>query len=77
MYQIHKLSTYPQITAHLAQTMTLLTKTVEELSETIDKEIASNPALEINDEIHCPTCNKLIPRSGFCPTCTQPKLYTT
>ena len=73
MYQIHKLSTYPQITAHLAQTMTLLTKTVEELSETIDKEIASNPALEINDEIHCPTCNKLIPRSGFCPTCTQPK----
>ena len=45
MYQIQRQSTHPQITAHLAQTMTLLTKSVVELNEEIEKELASNPAL--------------------------------
>ena len=73
MYQTQRQTTRPQITAHLAQTMTLLTKTVEELNEEIEKELALNPALEINEELHCPTCNRIIPRNGFCPNCTKPR----
>lgn len=73
MYQIQKQTTRPQITAHLAQTMTLLTKAVEELSEEIEKAVSSNPALEISEEVHCPVCNRVIPRNGQCPNCAQPK----
>ena len=73
MYQTQRQTTRPQITAHLAQTMTLLTKTVEELNEEIEKELAANPALEINEELHCPMCNRIIPRNGFCSNCTKPK----
>ena len=73
MYQIQKQTTRPQITAHLAQTMTLLTKAVEELSEEIEKEVSSNPALEMAEELHCPMCNRVFPRNGQCINCTQPK----
>jgi RNA polymerase sigma-54 factor len=73
MYQIQRQTTRPQITAHLAQTMTLLTKSVEELNEEIEKELAANPALELNDEVRCPTCNRIIPKTGFCTFCTKPK----
>jgi len=73
MYQIQRQTTRPQITAHLAQTMNLLTKTVAELGEEIAKEVSTNPALEINEELHCPTCNRVIQRNGQCPHCTQPK----
>jgi RNA polymerase sigma-54 factor len=73
MYQIQRQSTRHQITAHLAQTMTLLTKSVEELSEEIENELASNPALELDEEIRCPTCNRTIPSNGLCPNCTNPK----
>ncbi len=76
MYQTQRQSTRPQITAHLAQTMTLLTKTVEELNEEIEKELATNPALEMNEELHCPTCNRIIPRNGFCTNCTKPKIMS-
>jgi len=73
MYQTQRQTTRPQITAHLAQTMTLLTKAVEELNEEIEKELAANPALELNEELHCPMCNRIIPRNGFCTYCTKPK----
>ncbi len=73
MYQLQKQVTKPQITAHLAQTMTLLTKSIEELNEEIEKELASNPALEMIDEVHCPTCNRILPRNRMCPECTKPK----
>jgi len=73
MYQIQKTTTRPQITAHLAQTMTLLTKAVDELNEEIEKEVSSNPALEMAEELHCPMCNRVIPRNGQCPHCSQPK----
>jgi RNA polymerase sigma-54 factor len=73
MYQIQRQSTRPQITAHLAQTMTLLTKSVVELNEEIEKELASNPALELDEVLRCPTCNRLIPSSGFCASCATPK----
>jgi RNA polymerase sigma-54 factor len=77
MYQTHQQTTKPQITAHLAQTMTLLTKSIAELNEEIEKELASNPALELSEEIHCPTCNRLIPKSGFCAFCTKPKTMSS
>lgn len=73
MYQIQKQTTHHQITAHLAQTMTLLTKSVEELSEEIEKELASNPALELDEEIRCPTCNRPIGANGYCAHCSIPK----
>jgi RNA polymerase sigma-54 factor len=77
MYQIQKQTTHSQITAHLAQTMTLLTKTVEELNATIEGELASNPALEMSEEIHCPMCNRILPSSGFCPSCAKPKTMSS
>lgn len=74
MYQIHYQSLRPQTTAHLAQTMTLLSLTADELHQQIDAELASNPALEMVDERRCPVCRRLLPGKGPCPVCSQPKL---
>lgn len=60
-------------TAHLAQTMTLLSLTAEELRQQIDNELASNPALELIDERRCPMCRRPLPPKGPCPVCSQPK----
>lgn len=62
----------PLTTAHLAQTMTLLSLTSNELQEQIEAELASNPALEMLDEIRCPTCRRLIRDGGICPVCSRP-----
>ncbi|MBI4927835.1 MAG: hypothetical protein HY835_08715 [Anaerolineae bacterium] len=62
----------PLTTAHLAQTMTLLSLTSNELQEQIDAELAQNPALEMLDEIRCPTCHRLIRDGGVCPVCSRP-----
>lgn len=64
----------PLTTAHLAQTMTLLSLTSNELQEQIEAELASNPALEMVDEIRCPTCRRLLRGGGICPVCSQPTL---
>jgi RNA polymerase sigma-54 factor len=64
----------PLTTAHLAQTMTLLSLTSNELQQQIDAELASNPALEMLDEIRCPTCHRLLPDGGICPVCSRPSL---
>ncbi|MHB8818016.1 MAG: RNA polymerase factor sigma-54, partial [Bellilinea sp.] len=58
-------------TAHLAQTMTLLNQTVDELYEQIQKELA-NPALELVEERRCPTCHRVLPSTGSCPVCSHP-----
>lgn len=72
-YQVH--STRPATTAHLAQTMTLLSLTADELRQQIDAELASNPALEMVEERRCPMCHRLLPLSrGVCPVCSQPKV---
>ena len=62
----------PLTTAHLAQTMTLLSLTTEELQQEIDSELASNPALEIVEERRCPTCHRLLSDHGKCPFCSLP-----
>ena len=60
----------PLTTAHLAQTMALLSLTSDELSQKIESELASNPALEVVEERRCPTCHRLIPEKGVCPVCS-------
>jgi RNA polymerase sigma-54 factor len=73
MFQTHQQSLRPLTTAHLAQTMTLLSLTADELREQIESELASNPALELIEERRCPTCHRLLPPHGTCPTCSSPK----
>src|SRR5512146_444217 len=73
MFQLPYTSLRPMTTAHLAQTMTLLSLTAEELRQQIDNELASNPALELVEERRCPTCRRPLPPKGPCPVCSQPK----
>jgi RNA polymerase sigma-54 factor len=73
MLQAHYQVLRPLTTAHLAQTMTLLTLTAAELRQQIDSELASNPALELVEERRCPGCARLLPPRGVCPTCSRPQ----
>ena len=53
--------------------MTLLSLTAAELQQKIDSELANNPALELVEERRCPMCKRLLPPTGPCPICSQPK----
>src|SRR3990172_5363899 len=68
--QLH--DTRPQTTAHLAKTMAFLALSTTELEETLLKEVDSNPALEVVDELHCPNCCRRL-RAGPCPQCAAPQ----
>lgn len=72
MFQGQFQSQRPITTAHLAQTMALLTLTSDELQQKIESELSSNPALEIIEERRCPTCHRLVPEHGTCPVCSIP-----
>lgn len=72
MFQVQHQSMRPLTTAHLAQTMTLLSLTADELKQEIDSELASNPALEMVEERRCPTCHRLLTEPGKCPICSLP-----
>ncbi len=76
MFQSHYQVLRPLTTAHLAQTMTLLSLTAAELRQQIDSELASNPALELVEERRCPTCSRLLPPHGPCPICSRPQSPT-
>jgi RNA polymerase sigma-54 factor len=54
----HKPTHKPLTTAHLAQTMSLLEMNNQELVEKIEGELANNPALDLTEDQHCPTCNR-------------------
>jgi RNA polymerase sigma-54 factor len=69
--------TRPQTTAHLAQTMTLLSLTSAELREKIEAALASNPALELLEERRCPTCKRRLSGNEPCPFCSRPKVVST
>jgi len=58
-------------TAHLAQTMTLLALNNQELLEKIQGELATNPALDLNETNHCPTCQRIIKNNSYCPNCSH------
>lgn len=77
MFQTHYQVLRPLTTAHLAQTMTLLSLTALELRQQIDSELSSNPALELIEERRCPTCNRLLPPKGPCPICSRPQNVET
>jgi RNA polymerase sigma-54 factor len=70
MLQVQEHSQRPLTTAHLAQTMTLLALSNLELRETIQTELASNPALELIDKRVCPGCRRPLERPGPCPVCS-------
>lgn len=72
MFQGPMATNRPMTTAHLAQTMALLTLTAEELNEKIESELAANPALEIVEERRCPKCHRLLTEHGACPVCSLP-----
>ncbi len=73
MFQGQFQTTRPMTTAHLAQTMNLLSMPGEELRQEIDSALAANPALELIEERRCPTCHRLLPEQGKCPVCSLPK----
>lgn len=73
MFQIQHTGLRPLTTAHLAQTMSLLTLNSAELKQEIESEIASNPALELVEEHRCPMCHRLIPGGGVCSVCSKPQ----
>lgn len=75
MFQLPFHTIRPATTAHLAQTMTMLSLTAEELRQQIESELAANPALELVNERRCPTCHRLLPKQGLCPICSQPALF--
>jgi RNA polymerase sigma-54 factor len=72
MFQIPFHTLKPLTTAHLAQTMALLSLPSGELQQQIEAELAANPALEMADEHRCPTCRRLLPGQGICPVCSRP-----
>ncbi len=76
MLQAHYQALRPLTTAHLAQTMTLLSLTASELRQQIEAELSTNPALELVDERRCPACHRLLPGQGACPICSQPRHET-
>jgi RNA polymerase sigma-54 factor len=75
MLQLPYQQTATTTSAHLAQTMTLLSLSAAELQEKIESELASNPALELVEERRCPMCKRLLASHGSCPVCSQPSGY--
>lgn len=73
MLQAHYQALRPLATAHLAQTMTLLSLTAGELRQQIEAELSANPALELVEERRCPMCHRLLPGKGACPVCSRPR----
>ena len=72
MFQLQNQELRPQVTAHLAQTMSLLEMTSEEIRQKIQTELSNNPALEIVEERRCPNCGRTLNGPGPCPVCSQP-----
>ena len=73
MYQRQFQKIQHQTTAHLAQTMTLLSMNNGELGQEIDKILNENPALEMNTERRCPQCKRKLVPDQMCPVCSRPK----
>lgn len=73
MYQRQFQKIQHQTTAHLAQTMTLLSMNNGELGREIEKILNENPALEMNTERRCPQCKRKLVPDQICPVCSRPK----
>ncbi len=77
MFQVQFHTTRPATTAHLAQTMALLSLTGEELHQQIEAELAANPALELVEERRCPVCHRPLESGGICPICSRPTVNSS
>ena len=73
MYQSQTPEQRLQTSAHLAQTMTLLGMSAEEIREKLEGELSVNPFLEILEDRICPVCKRRLPENGKCPVCSAPK----
>jgi RNA polymerase sigma-54 factor len=71
LFQTQKTALKPLTTAHLAQTMTLLEYSNDELRQEIESALANNPALELSNERRCPTCNRRLIGNQRCPVCSS------
>jgi len=71
MYQVQDQSIRPLTTAHLAQTMSLLVLSNQELRDRVLAEISSNPALELLEERVCPGCQRTLKGTAQCPVCSR------
>lgn len=65
-----RLTQRPVVTAHLAQTMSLLEMTRQELHEKLTGDLADNPALELLEERRCPTCGRALGGARLCSVCS-------
>jgi RNA polymerase sigma-54 factor len=72
MFQIQNQELRPQVTAHLAQTMSLLEMPATEIRQKIRTELANNPALEVVEDSRCYSCGRILSTPGPCPVCSQP-----
>lgn len=70
MMQVQSQSMQPLTTAHLAQTMSLLVLSNQELRERVLQELNENPALELLDQRVCPNCQRRLASEGPCPICS-------
>ena len=73
LIQSQNQSLRPLTTAHLAQTMTLMSLTAAELQQKIEAALAANPALELVEKRYCPTCRRPLANSDPCPVCSPPQ----
>lgn len=70
MMQVQSQGMQPLTTAHLAQTMSLLVLSNQELRERVLQELNENPALELLDQKVCPNCQRRLSNRGPCPICS-------
>lgn len=71
--QHQRLSQRQVVTAHLAQTMSLLELNRQEMIERVSGEIARNPALELVDQRVCPGCHRPLNGARICSACSYPR----
>lgn len=77
MYQRQLQKTQLQITAHLAQTMTLLNMNVDDIRQEIERTLSENPALIVEEHHFCPTCKHMLTEGQICSVCSKPKILTS
>lgn len=73
MLQIQNPTTATVTTAHIAQTMTFLNMSADEVKERVESELANNPALEYFDDRFCPYCHRPLGANGRCQSCISKK----
>lgn len=61
-----------KVSVVLAQTMHLLSLSLDDLTAEVEAALAQHPSLEITPERRCPSCGRRLPAEGPCPLCRPP-----